>query len=282
MSSLVVVGAGPIGAAAAQQAAAAALATRVVLVDAAADVARGIALDICQAGAVTGTSTLVEGTGDTAVVVGAAVIVVADRHGPAGEWRGDEGLAMLAVLRALNPRALLVCAGASHDAMVERMVVERGDEPRRLAGSAPEALRAAMLALTALEAGTSPADVALTLVGRYGRDLFVAWEGASVAGVRATEVLSPPVLSRLERQTPLLWPPGALALGAAAARVARLALGRMAGRPSLFLVPPGNGEGRQRGVTVPAAIVDGEVRPVWPSLAPRERVRFESAARATE
>lgn len=279
MPSLVVVGAGPIGQAATQHAAAAALATRIVLVDPAADVARGVALDICQSGAVTGTSTIVEGTGDTGAVVGAGVVIVADRHA-AGEWRGDDGLALVAGLRALNPRALIVCAGAAQDGVVERMVDERGDDRRRLAGSAPDALRAAMVALAALEAGTAPRDVTLMLVGRHGPDLFVAWEGASIGGARATDVLSPPVLSRLERQTALLWPPGPLGLGSAAAGVARLALTRTAGRRSLFVVPPEDGEGRPRGVTVPAAIVDGEVRVLWPALAPRERVRFESAARA--
>jgi malate/lactate dehydrogenase len=282
VSSLVVVGAGPIGAAAAQQAAAAAVAARVVLVDPAADVARGLALDICQSGAVTGTSTMVEGTGDTGAVVGARVIIVADRHGGAGEWRGDEGLAMVAALRALNPGALVVCAGTAQDMVVEQMVAERGGDARRHAGSAPEALRVAMVALAALEAGVAPGEVALSIVGRWGRDLFTPWEGASIGGARATDVLSPPVLARLERQTPLLWPPGALALGAAAARVARIALTRAPGRPSLFVVPVEAGEGPRRGVTAPAVIAGVEVRPVWPPLAPRERVRFESAARGPQ
>lgn len=275
-----VVGAGPIGAAAAQQSAAAALATRIVLVDPAADIARGLALDICQSGAVTGTSTLVEGSGDTGAVVGARVVIVADRAGAAGEWRGDDGLAMVASLRALNPRALLVFAGAAQDTLVEGMAMERGADPARLAGSAPEALRAAMVALTALEAGVAPADVVLSLIGRHGRDLFVSWDGASIGGARATEVLAPPALTRLERQTALLWPPGPLSLGAAAARVARLSLSRAPGRPSLFVVAPETDGGTPRSVTVPTAIVDGGVRPLWPSLAPRERVRFESAARA--
>lgn len=270
------------GAAAAQQAAAAGLASPIVLVDPAADVARGLALDICQSGALTGTSTLVEGTGDTGAVVGARVIVVADRFGGAGEWRGDEGLTLLAGLRALNPRALIVCAGCAQDTMIERLVSERGADPGRIAGSAPEALRLSMVALTALEAGTAPGDVALSVVGHSGPEIFVAWEGASIGGTRAGDLLTPPVLARLERQTPLLWPPGPLSLGAAAARVARMALSRTPGRPSLFLVPPRNGEGTSGGVTVPAAIVDGEVRPVWPVLAPRERVRFESAARARD
>ncbi len=66
-----------------------------MLVDDAADVARGLALDIRQAGPIAGSSTAVEGTGDTGAVVGAGVVVVADRHG-AGEWRGDDGLALVA------------------------------------------------------------------------------------------------------------------------------------------------------------------------------------------
>lgn len=277
VSPLVVLGAGPIGAATAQQAALAAVAPLVRIVDPSADVARGIALDLCQSGAVTGTSTMLEGGGDDGAVVGASVVVIADRYGATGEWTGDEALLLVSRLRALNPRALFVCAGATHGAVVERLVLERGADRARIAGSAPEALRQALTALVALEAGVAPRDVSLSVVGRSPQEAFVPWEGASVGGARATEVLAPPVVGRLDRQMPYLWPPGPLSLGAAAARVARLAMTRAPGQVSLFVVPPSEDGGQVRGAVLPAVITDGSVRPRPLALSPRERVRFDPA-----
>ena len=277
MSPLVVLGAGPIGAATAQQAALTAVAPGVRIVDPSADVARGIALDICQSGAVTGTSTLVEGGGDEGAVIGASVIVVADRYGAPGEWTGDDALLLVSRLRSLNPRALVVCAGAAQGAVVERLVLERGADRARVAGSAPEALRQALTALAALEAGIAPGEVALSVVGRPPKDVFVSWEGASIGGSRASDVLSPPTLGRLDRQTPYLWPPGPLSLGAAAARVARLAMTRAPGQVSLFVVPPSEDGGAVRGAVLPAVIADGRVIPRRPALSPRDQVRFEQA-----
>lgn len=282
MSTLVVFGAGPIGAAAAQQAAARALSARVVLVDPAGDVARGLALDICQSGAVTGTSTLVDGTADESAAVGARVVIVADRHGAAGAWSGDDGLRLMARLRALNPRAFVACASPAQHGVVERAVAELHADPALIAGTGPDALRGAMSALAALEAGVAPDDVTLTVVGRGPRDLFVPWEGASVGGTRASDVLAPPVLARLDRQAPFLWPPGPLSLGAAAARVSGLVLAQRPGLASLFVVPRTEGDGAWRGVAMPATFEHGRLRPLWPVLAPRDRVRFETAARAGE
>lgn len=265
--------------AAAQRAAAGGLAPRVVLVDPAADVVRGLALDLCQAGAVTGTSTLVAGTDDLSVVVGASAIVLADRAGSAGEWTGEDGLALLTRVRTLNRRALVVCAGPSQDVVIERAVVERGGDATLVAGSAPDALRAAMTGLAALEAAAAPRDVSLMVVGRAPSSLFVAWEGASIGGSRAADVLTPPVMARLDGAAPFLWPPGPLALGAAAARVAGLALGRAPGRAALSVLSV-DGTGPAVAAVVPATVQAGQVRPLWPLLSPRDRVRFDTAVRA--
>ncbi len=277
MSILAVVGAGPIGAATARELAAASLATRVVLVDPSADVARGLALDIQQAGAIAGSTTRLEGTGGMDAVVGARLVVVADRHGSDGEWRGDAGLALVSRVRELNPRALIVCAGAAQADLVETMVRERDDDRRRIAGSAPEALRGAALALATLETGTAPSDISLVVVGRPPGTLFVPWEGASIGGSRAADVLPAEAVARLDRALPYLWPPGPLALAAAASRVARLFVARAPGWVSVFLVPPADGGRRGRGVALPSRVHDGGLQPVWPLLSPRDRVRLESA-----
>lgn len=276
MSILAVVGAGPLGAAITHQAAAAALARRIVLVDDATDVARGLGLDIRQAGPIAGSSTAVEGTGDLGAVVGAGVIVVADRYGR-GEWRGDEGLALVARLRAFAPAALIVCAGGTQTDIVDTFVRERDGDRRRIAGSAPEALRSALTALVCLETGAAPADVSLAAIGRPPTEMFVPWEGAAIGGSRAADVLAAAVIARLDRQVPYLWPPGPLALAGAAVRVARLALGRAPGWVNVVLVPPVTSDRQVRGVAVPAVVENGGLRLVWPALAPRDQVRLESA-----
>lgn len=276
MSILAVVGAGPLGAAITHQASGMSIARRIVLIDDAADVARGLALDIRQAGPINGSSTAVEGTGDTGAVVGAGVVVVADRHGQ-GEWTGDEGLALVTRLRTLNPHALIICAGSAQAGMVETFVHEKDGDRRRIVGSAPEALRSALTALTCLESGAAPADVSLAAIGRPPKDMFVPWEGAAIGGSRGADVLPAVVIARLDRQMPYLWPPGPLALAGAAVRVARGVMGRAPGWVNVFLVPPVTDDRQVRGVAVPAVVDEGALRVVWPVLAPRDRVRLESA-----
>lgn len=278
MSTLVVLGAGDLGGAVASSAVALAVARRVVLVDDAVDVARGKALDIRQAAAIGGMAVEVVGTSDLGAVVGAAVIVLADRHAtPAVEHQGDAAVQLLARVRALNPRALIVCAGASQLDVVERLVHERGFDATLVAGSAPEALRCGLVALASLDARSAPREVSLMLVGRPPRQAIAMWNEASIAGRRATDVLDPPAITRLEARLAQLWPPGPLTLAGAAVRVASLALTHGPGTPSLFVVPRGAEGVRLRGVALPATVRADGVTPIWPTLSPRDRTRLESA-----
>ncbi|MEZ5291448.1 MAG: hypothetical protein R2745_10215 [Vicinamibacterales bacterium] len=277
MSTLAVLGAGPIGAATTYLAAASGTARRVVLVDDAADVARGLALDIRQSGSITGSDAAVDGTGDIGAILGASVVVVADRHGATG-GRTDAELAALAAARTLNPRALMVCAGPDDAGLVEHLVNERAADRRRVVAAAPEALRSGAAALAALEAGTSPLDVVLAVLGRPPRELFVGWSGASIGGSAAADVLTPPALSRLDGQVARLWPPGPFALAAAAVRVAGRFADLTPGWCCVFLVPPADEGPRTRGVAIPAAFDSHGVTPHWPALAPRDRVRLASLA----
>ena len=107
MSTLVVLGAGDLGGAVTRQAVAAAVTRRVVLVDDALDVARGKALDILQSAAIDGVAVAVVGTSDLGAVVGAAVVVLADRHAaPSVEHQGDAAVRLLVGVRALNSSLL--------------------------------------------------------------------------------------------------------------------------------------------------------------------------------
>ena len=278
MLTLVVLGAGDLGGAVARQAVSLAVTRRVVLVDDAADVARGKALDILQAAAIDGLAVDMAGTDDLGVVVGASAIVLADRHGaPAAEYEGDGALRLLAQVRALNPRALIVCAGASQFEIVERMVYEQGAKAASVVGSAPEALRNALIALASLESRSAPRDISLMLLGRPPRHSLVAWNDASIGGQRATDVLDPPAMARMEARLRHLWPPGPLALGSAAVRVIELALRNSAGTPSVFVVPASAEGVRVNGVALPATVRADGVRPIWPTLSPRDRTRLDTA-----
>ncbi len=278
MSTLVVLGAGDLGGAVTREAVARAVARRVVLVDDAADVARGKALDISQAAAIDGVAVEVVGTDDLSAVVGAEVVVLADPCGtPAMEYQAEEALQLLARVRALNWRALLVCAGATQLDVVERMVHERGADLALVVGSAPEALRSGIIALAALASRSAPRDISLMLLGRPPHLALVAWNDASIAGRRATDALDPPALGKLDRQLPHLWPPGPLALGAAAVFVARLAMTQALGTPALFVVPASAAGVRTRGVALPTRVRASGVTPIWPTLSPHDQTRLESA-----
>ncbi|MEZ5283778.1 MAG: hypothetical protein R2712_02985 [Vicinamibacterales bacterium] len=223
--TIVILGAGDIGAAAAQRLAAAGIASRVVLVDDAAAVAAGKALDLAQAAPVDRYDTRLSGTGDVTAVAGAAVVVVADRAGD-GEWSGEAGLSLLRTVAGYNQVAPIVMAGATQETLIDRGVAELGVPRQRLFGTAPEALRAAVVSLVALDAETAPADIELTVIGRAPGEIIVPWESASIAGRRAIDVLPPPAIVRIEGLLGRLWPPGPLALGGAAGHVIRSMLTR--------------------------------------------------------
>ncbi|MGE0363622.1 MAG: hypothetical protein AB7H93_02725 [Vicinamibacterales bacterium] len=276
MSHVVVLGAGELGSAVARALSTSGVVQRVALVDDAEDVARGKALDIQQAGAIEPTDARLAGSADSAAVVGAAAVVFADRHGT-GSWGTDDGLAMLARIRALNPRALVVGADAGHFDLVERAVVEQNADRRRLIGSATEALRAGAVALTCLEAGCGPRDLSLALLGRPPRGAFVPWSAAAIAGLRADEMLAPVAIARLEERIGRLWPPGPVALAAAASRVVRLALTGGPGMACVFAVPDREGDKPTRGAALPAVFSPAGLRITLPPLTTRDRVRLDQA-----
>jgi len=277
--TIVILGAGDIGAAVARQVAAADLASRVVLVDEAGPVAAGKALDIAQAAPVDGYSTALQGTDDAMAVAGAGVIVLADRAGaPGGEWRDDSGLDLVRRVAGYNQVAPILCAGPSQAKIIDRGVNELGLPRTRLFGTAPESLRASVVALVGLDAEASPGEISLLVVGRAPDEVIVPWESASIAGRRAVDVLPPPVITRIEGRLPRLWPPGATALGAAAARVIRSMVTR-APRTHALQVALSRAEGPSaRSAILPARVaLHGILRVEPPPLSSRDRVRLDTA-----
>jgi malate dehydrogenase len=281
VATAVILGAGDIGGALARQLAAIDLVNRIVIVDDLANVAAGKALDVAQSGPVDGYHTAMSGTADVAAVVGAEVVIVADLAAhPVVEWSDEAGLALIRRVAGLNQRAPIVCAGVAQSSLVERGVNELGISRMRLFGSAPEALRSAVIAIVALEANAAPADISLSVLGRPPHQVIVPWDEAAIAGRSTTEVLSAAQLARLDARIARLWPPGPYALGSAATRIVRTALTK-APRVHAATVAVNRDEGSPgRSAMMPITLVPAGIATlVAPALSSRDRVRFETAMR---
>lgn len=279
MSTVVVLGAGEIGGALARQLAVTDLVARIVLVDDLATVAAGKALDVAQSGPVDRYHTALSGTSDLSAVVGAAVIVFADRAGPpGGEWQDEAGLALVKRVAGLNQLAPIVCAGAAQSGLIERGVNEAGIARIRLFGSGAEALRGAVTAITALEAGAAPSDISLSVLGRPPQQIIVPWDEGAIGGRSIARVLSAAQLARLDARVARLWPPGPYALASAAARMVRSAI---TSSPRLHMATVA--VTRDEGTPGRSAIMPVTLRPsgiaevVAPVLSSRDRVRYESS-----
>jgi malate dehydrogenase len=289
VATVVILGAGDIGGALAREIAVLDLVSRIVIVDDLANIAAGKALDVAQSGPVDGYHTALSGTSDVAAVVGASAIVIADRAGSGpqdlrtsgpreSEWTDDAALALLKRVAGLNQQAFIVCAGARQASIIEKGVNEAGLPRLRVFGSAPEALRSAVIAITAVEANAAPADISLSVLGRPPQSVIVPWDEASIAGRCATQVLTAVQLARLEARIARLWPPGPYALAAAAARLVQTALRRSV-RVHAAQVAVTRDEGIPgRSATMPVTLNPAGIATlVPPSLSARDRVRFETS-----
>jgi malate/lactate dehydrogenase len=274
----VIIGAGDVGGALARQLAAIDVVSNLTLVDEAGDVAHGKALDIRQAAPIDRYSTVVSGATALDVVIGAAVVVIADRGDAHGEWRDDAGAGLIGQITRLNAAAPIICAGAMQASLVERAVRELGVARSRVFGTAPEALRSAVAAIAALEAGCATTDIGLTVLGRPPDQIVVPWEDASIAGQRATAILTPQAVTRLDARLPRLWPPGPFTLASAATRAVHAALSR-APRPLCAFVSVTREEGVLGNVgMLPVTLSPKGIASVTtPALSTRDRIRLESA-----
>ena len=281
MLTLVILGAGEIGGTLARQLATTDLLSRIILVDDLGTVAAGKALDVAQSGPVDRYHTVMAGTSDVAVVVGAGLVVLADRAGqPGGEWQDEAGLALLKRVAGLNQLAPLLCAGAAQGGLVERGVNEVGISRTRLFGTGAEALRSAVVAVTALEANAAPADISLSVLGRPPHQVIVPWDEGSIGGRTIPRVLSAAQLARLDARVARLWPPGPYALASAATRMVRTAITR-APRMHMALVAVTREEGTPgRSAIMPVTLQpQGIASIVPPALSTRDRVRYETTLR---
>lgn len=219
MSLVAIIGAGEIGGAAARALAARSRVAAIRLIDDKGSVAAGKALDLLQAGPVSGSATRIDGGADLGAAAGAAAIVLADRAGSDGEWSGEAAVSLLRRLKTGGylDRSVLICAGATHRALMQQAIDEIGLPRRRVIGSSPESLASTARSLVALEAGTAANQVTLVVIGRPPDRFVIPWSEASVAGHSLASVMRPPQMNQVERRLRGLWPPGPGALGTAAA-----------------------------------------------------------------
>jgi len=279
MSTIAILGAGELGGAIAHALAARGSVSRVLLIDLNGQVAAGKALDIQQAGAIAAFATRLEGATDPTRVAGCSVCVVADRAGqPSSEWRRDDGLETVARFVRDAGTAPVVFAGSGQESLMRALATEVRVQRRRLIGSAPEALVAAVRAMVAIEAGCSVTEVSLSVLGRAPRGIVVPWVEASVAGYALEKVLTQAQLARVEARLPRLWPPGPYTLGLAAAEVVD-AIVRSSRRPRcVTAVLEGEFGARGQVGAIPAYLgPSGIERTAVPALNTRERVQVEAA-----
>jgi malate/lactate dehydrogenase len=205
-------------------------------------------------------------------------VVIADRAAGSAEWQGEDALALLKRVAGLNLAAPLICAGASQAGVIEKLVAEAGVPRARVFGSAPEAFRSAVVAITALEPSAAPVDVSLSVLGMPPNQVIVPWDEAAISGRSATSVLSTAQLARLDARIARLWPPGPYALAAAATSVIRSALTRSP-RVHAAMVAATREEGAPgRAAMMPVTLNGrGIASLVEPALSTRDRVRFETA-----
>ncbi len=278
MSTIAILGAGPIGAGIAHTLARRARVRDIRLIDMAATVAAGKALDIRQTGPVEGYDTRLSGIGDPLAAVGADVIVIADTHAE-GEWEGDKGLALVRQLVAAGASGPFVFAGTKQTWLMEAVVRELGVASDRVLGTAAAAMTMAARALAGLEVNGSGVDVALTMCGKPPA-LTVAWSSATIGGSLLTDRVPSHRVLAISEQLKKLWPPGPYAIATATAPVVEgLIASTRRDTPGVTVL---NGEFGQRGVAclLPLTLGNGRVLSrIVPSLSPQERTDVVNSLR---
>jgi malate dehydrogenase len=277
MRDIAIIGAGDLGGALAHTLARSNAVAVVRLVDEGGRVAEGKALDLMQTAPVEGFATQLSGSTDLMTAGGASVVVVADQAGGV-EWDGEEGMRLLGRLRQIAPEAIVLCAGASQHDLVDRGVRQLHMDPRRIFGTAPEALAAGARGLVALALNSSPRDVSLTIVGNPPHHTIVAWDDAALGGMALVRLVDEPMRRRLAARIPALWPPGPFALAAVAAKAICAISGRTRAVVSCFVAPDAAARHRSRTAALPVRLGPRGVELVIvPPLSVVDRVALDNA-----
>ncbi len=274
--NLAIIGAGELGGSLAHVLARREIVRHIQLIDPAGQIAAGKALDIMQAGPVEGFCTRLQGSTDESRVAGSSIVVLADF---AKAESALDPLLTLKQITTLAPRAVILCAGAGHRELIERSVRELGIGRDRIAGSAPEALAAAIRTLVALAVDGSPKEVALTVLGIPPSRAIVPWEDVTIGGTPATRIIGEPARRRLTAQVAALWPPGPHVLAHAATEAIAAITGVTRRAISCFVSPDDSNGRRARAVAMPVRLGrSGVVRVEQPTLSVAAQVALDTAA----
>jgi malate dehydrogenase len=277
MQEVAIIGAGELGGDIAYALARRDLVARVRLLDPTSGIAAGKALDILQAGPIASFATQVSGAAEVMRATAADAIVLADRAGTP-DWTIDELVLLLKQIRSAAARATIVCAGATHRPVVARAIAELGIPARRIVGSAPHALAAAVRALVALEWNGSPQDVSLAVLGVPPSRIVVPWDEVTVGGFAATRVLDEPARRRVVERLAPLWPPGPSALAHAACDVLACLVERSRQVISCFVASDDAPAARTRVVAMPVRLnANGVAAIERPALSGAAQVALENA-----
>lgn len=273
MSFIAIMGAGPLGGALAHKLAQRGRVAEIRLIDAAGAVAHGKALDILQSSPIDGFATRVNGSVRLDAAAGADAIVVADAAQGQAEHAGEDALALVKQLAAIEGRAPIVCAGASQRDLIAKTTGELRLPASRVLGSAPFALESALRALAGVMVDGSGTEVVLRVLGVPPRAAVVAWEASTAHAQPIASELAPHHIAALSARIPGLWPPGPYALGSAASRVVEaIAIGSRRRYSCFVAVRPG-------AVAAMPVEVDstGIRRIVEPALTRQERTLLDNA-----
>lgn len=276
MSVVAIIGAGEIGSAVAWAIARRARVRDVRLIDAAASVAAGKALDIRQTGPIEGFDTIVSSRADVLDAVNADLIVIADAVAE-GEWEGERGLAMIKQLIRAGCTAPIVCAGPKQAWLMEAAVKEAGVLAHAIVGSASSAAHSALRALIALEVNGSGADVAIAAAGRPPA-FAIGWTSATLGGSLLSSAMPPHRMVAVTDTLKKLWPPKPHAIGATTAVVCEGLL--FGSRRHIYATTVLAGEFGERGTSAMLPLELGQrrvIRRIEPSLSGQERVELLNA-----
>jgi len=279
MSTVAIIGAGPIGGALAHTLAGRGRIGEVRLIDPEGRIAEGKALDILQSSPIEQFSTRVTAATSNAAAAGADAIVLADLVS-GGEIAGEPGLALLRQLARMEGTSPLLFACGSQRELMARAMSELHLAPGRLLGSAPLALESAVRAVTAALVDVSPVDLSIGVAGVPPRDAVIGWDAATAFNQPIAAVLAPHHLSAISSRLPALWPPSAYTLASAAARVAEALANGSRRRYTCFAAIDVTGAGRDMIAAVPVEIVKGGIgKTLAPALSRHERTSFENGLR---
>ena len=131
-------------------------------------------------------------------------------------------------------------------------------------------------AIVALEAGVSPSQVAVSVVGNPPEHPVIGWSHATAGGRALEQALSPPQLQRLRQRAARLWPPGPYTLASATVSLIGGLLSESERTFSCFVAKPTGGVPAVEAAAVAVRVgLHGIESEEAPSLSQREHVELD-------